>query len=343
MKILIISARNFGDSVIITHLIENINTDNLYIDVLTRKEFIPIFRHCKCIHKIYTENFPMGTSKKFNIINAISLLKRILNLRKYNYDMVFNNIGDFRENFLGWSIGSKENISVKWYESHPVNSIIRSGFHIFVDKYIEIPKNILNIYQVQKYIKFKLFGGSDSTENIIQSMDYSFNIIAIHPYASQRSKFWEYENWIQLIEQFGTEERKVIVFCSPSERDELDCAFSSVKKKIFIVAKGIDEFLETLKCVTVFIGLDSFSIHAAYMMNVPNLIMLNGANDSRVWAPPMVEVFGGGSNCEHYPCYNKPKCIGKEYEYICMRSIKTDDIVKKIREMEVNVSFKGDE
>ena len=327
MKILLISARNFGDSVIITELIKNI-PKNYKIDILTRKEFIPIFKQLVNINNIYTANFPMGTIKNFNLQEAKKLLTVIKNIRKNDYDFVLNNVGDFRENLLGFLI-SKNNVSVKWSNKHPFVNLIRPGLSFLVKRFIEIPDSLLNIYDIQKFITFEIFD-EVKENNMSIHQDKEQKYIAIHPIASQRTKFWKYENWVKLIQKIQINE-KIIVFCAPNEVDEIEKNFTLVREKIEIVAKDLDYFFNTLKKVKLFIGLDSFSIHAAYMMNVPHLIMLNGANDSRVWAPPNTKVISGGYNCQYFPCYNKPKCMKKDFEYVCMNSISVEEVYSVIK------------
>lgn len=331
MKILMISARNFGDSVILVELIQNLK-DDFEIDVFTRSEFISIFSELNNISKIYTANFPMGTMKNFNFYEALNLLSVCNKLKEKKYDFVVNNIGDFRENFIGWFINAKENVSVKWNKEHPFRNLIWKGFDFLVDRYVEIPVNLLNIYDIQKFIASSITKSQNTFENKLAKKEKRDKIkIAIHPMASQKTRFWEYSNWIEIIKEFGREENKIIIFCAPNELEELKIVFHEVKIYIEIIAKSIDLFLDTLKSVNIFIGLDSFSIHAAYMMNVPNLIMLNGANDARVWAPPGANVLSGGQNCEFFPCYNKPKCLEKEFEYICMKTIMPDEVIEAIK------------
>lgn len=331
-KILILSCRNFGDSVILVELIKNLGND-FEVDILTRKEFMPIFSKEDKVNSIYTANFPMGTMKNFNFKESIRLLKMSLKLRKIDYDHVLNNIGDFRENFIGWVINAPQNISVKWPNNHPFRRLSRAGLDLLVGRYIQIPNNIFNIYEVQKYIACELCKKIQPTKEIknLQKNKNKINKLAIHPMASQKTRFWKYENWIEVIKEFGRVDNRVIVFCAPHEVKELKFVFHEVENSIEIVAKSIDIFLDTLKSINVFVGLDSFSIHAAYMMDVPNLIMLNGANDARIWAPPKAEVLGGGKNCEFFPCYNRPKCLGKEFEYICMETITPNEVINAIK------------
>jgi heptosyltransferase-3 len=331
-KILLIAARNFGDGVIITELIKQFYINGYQIDILTRKEFKPIFYHANYKVNIFTANFPMGTMKNFDYNSLIHLIKLCYKLRSNNYDFVLNNVGDFRENIIGWYIKPKKNISILWDDLHPYKRLIRPGMNLLVDEFIKIPSNILNIYDVQKFIANSILACTIKDQELLIHKSTT-NIIAIHPMASQKTRFWEHKNWIEVIKEFGTTENKILVFCAPNEVKELKYEFKDVEEKIEIVAKDLNYFFNKLKEVDLFIGLDSFSIHSAYMMNVPNLIMLNGANDSRVWAPPKTKVLEGGKNCEYFPCYNKPKCIGKDFEYICMKSIKPQEVINTIKDI----------
>ena len=156
--------------------------------------------------------------------------------------------------------------------------------------------------------------------------------IGIHPMASQKTRFWEYENWSKLIDKLIDENQniKISLFCSPDEFKEVSREFGLLRDKIEIIAISLSDFLNKLKAIDLFIGLDSFSIHSAYVMGVKKIIMLNGANDARVWAPPSAHIIEASNSCPYHPCYNKPRCIGTNYEYNCMKAIKVEDVLERI-------------
>jgi heptosyltransferase III len=143
---------------------------------------------------------------------------------------------------------------------------------------------------------------------------------------------WQYSSWVEVIASLTLNER-ILVFCTSFEKNMVQNAFEDVSDKIEIITEDIMGFLNKLNEVNLFIGLDSFSIHAAYFAQVPHLILLNGANESKIWAPPHAHVISGSSRCSFHPCYNHPRCLGKDFEYICMNAILPSEVIKKVKEL----------
>ena len=110
----------------------------------------------------------------------------------------------------------------------------------------------------------------------------------------------------------------------------MENVFTEVSDKIEIVAENIEVFLKRLEEVKLFIGLDSFSIHAAYYKNVPEKIMLNSANNAQIWAPPNTKVVEIGCECKYRPCYNRPKCKNTPFENSCINAIQVQDVIEAI-------------
>jgi heptosyltransferase-3 len=331
MKILLILSRSYGDCIVALKLIEYLSSvEHIQIDIFTKPQFEVFFKNSEYINNLFlSEHFPIcaGKKAKYNIVSHVKLLMRIRFIKKNNYDIALNNIGDFREDIVGWLIGARQNVSVHFNKQHPFINLIKTGFGFLVDKYINIPNNIINIYDMQKCIAENIL-----QKNIILEKKPETDIrtkTAIHPTASMKCRFWEYKNWIELVEKIYKND-KILIFCAPNEKIEVKAAFIAVADKIEIVAEEIQVFLKKLEEVRVFIGLDSFSIHAAYYKNVPHKIMLNGANDAKIWAPPNTKIVEVKCKCNYRPCYNNPKCKGKSFEYACMKSIKVQDVLKVI-------------
>lgn len=105
-------------------------------------------------------------------------------------------------------------------------------------------------------------------------------------------------------------------------------------KRVLLHAGNLDEFFVKLSFTKLLIGLDSFSVHAGYALNVP-VIILNGANDYRIFRPPGANVIANENVCAYYPCYNKPKCLGSKSEYICINSIGIEDVMAAINNLKM--------
>ncbi|MDR0408151.1 MAG: glycosyltransferase family 9 protein [Campylobacteraceae bacterium] len=328
MKILILSLRSFGDCIVTLEFIKYLSANtNMQIDIFTKNEFIKFFQNNQYVKNIYSTTFLLSI-KRNSLYSLLNLFKKIAMLRKQKYDIVLNNIGDFREQIIGFLINSKMNVSIRFSKKHPFSNLIRKGFDLLVDKHVDIPNDMLNVYDMQKYI----------AENILQkkiilkkkSRADMPTKVAIHPIAGMKCRMWEYENWIDLIKKIYKDDR-IIVFCAPNEKEHIKNTFSAVLDKIDIVGENVDIFLQKLECVKLFIGLDSFSIHAAYHKNVPLKVMLNGANNANIWMPPNTKVIEAKHECKFHPCYNIPKCAKKSFEYTCIKSIKVQDVLEAIR------------
>lgn len=329
MKILILSARSFGDCIITLELIKYLSfKKDIEIDIFTKREFLTFFQNNKNINNLFVSTFPIGANAKFSLLSLLKLFKKCVELRGHKYDIVLNNIGDFRENFIGFLTSKNKNISIEFTKNHPFGNLIRKGFKFLVNQSIKIPDDVLNVYDMQKYISHYITNQDTSTQHIQDNNNRE--LFAIHPTASQECRMWPFVNWIELIKLL--DEKNIIIFCTPNEKDKIQTAFSEVKDKIQIVATNLDGFLKQLESVETLICLDSFAQHAAYYKNVKNIIMLNGANDFRIWSSPKTKVVKGIFNCTFYPCYNKPKCIGKDFEYSCINSISVEDVIKATNE-----------
>jgi len=307
---------------------------------LTRPGFKDIYEKNPSVNNIYYANFPMGTKKDFNFFELIQLLKVIKTLSNNKYDIVLNNIGDIRENLLGKLINPKQNISLIYDKDHPFKNLIRLNSSLFLDRYIFVPKDVRNIYEIQRYFLKELGCSQILPPKIYLSEKYcteetiNKKIIGIHPFASQPSKIWSFDNWKSLINDLKSE-YVIWIFGSKDDEVTLNKFFSDIidQKGVFVKTGSLSNFFLNLSRCSLLIGLDSFSIHAASALGIKG-IMLNGSNDWEIWKPDNVYVISKGKEfCKFYPCFNKPKCKGKDYEFICMNSINKGDVLSLMNEI----------
>lgn len=339
--ILYLQARNFGDAVISTAFINSLGRsfNDYKIDVFTRPEFIPIFYNNPYINDIYTAQFPMGTKKNMSICNASKLFSKVRQLKKNKYDMCIDTTGDFREQVLGWVIRPDENVSVEWSDKHPFRQLVRPGISFFVDKYEYIGIETISIYDVYDNIALRMGCYIVAPPKIFPNQmlieaykkDNKKKIVAIHPFASQPCRQWVADKWRVLVHAIQQMGYVVRIFGASSEKVHLEKMFNGLldEECISLHAGSLEQFFACLSLASVLISLDSFSVHAAYALNVPS-IMLNGANDYRVWAPPSTKVISRSELCPSYPCYNRPKCRSSSDRYVCIRSITVEEVIQVI-------------
>lgn len=339
--ILLIQCRVFGDAIIFTQVINSLaaNFPDWQIDLFTKSEFSAIYENCPYLNKIYYSKFPIGI-KNFKLKDTAILFKEILKLRKNKYDYCLNIIGDFREVIITKLINPVNNISVKWDKNHPMKKLIRNGFTSFIDKEIIISNDVLNIYSVIEKVVKEIGGDKNVKSSIVIKNNNLVNlinekeIIAFHPIASQQCRMWDFINWKNIIDYLLKKNYQIFIFCSSNEKDMIENEFFNYinNTDVSIISGNLNNLFKKLSSVKLLIGLDSFSVHAAYALNIPN-IMLSGANDYRIWQPPNTVVVSAKEKCIFYPCYNRPRCINKSFKYMCMSKIKTKDVFEAIEQL----------
>lgn len=332
INLLLIVQRAYGDAVIVNSIIESIDDNNFYnIDVLTKTQFSSIFKTNRNINKIHEGNFPITVHKSFNIWKQMKLISKI---RQEKYDIVMDYIGDFRERIIGFFCGGHKFMSVLRNDKN-FNQLIRGGLSFLSDSLIKIDCKEKNIYE-QLIFMFGTIGIKIKRKNLECNSKLIVNV-GIHPFASQNCRLWDVNNWYDLILELLRMRKMITVFCSPEEVKIVQNKFSGflTNHNFSISAGSIDNFFLNLKKMDVLIGLDSLSIHAAYLCGVPN-IMICGANDYEIWKTPLTKVVSTNNNyCKFWPCCNRPKCSGM---YQCISNIKVSDVMRAFNHLDkINV------
>lgn len=337
--ILIVDCRNLGDAVIKTTLIESLacSFPEITIDVFTRPSFKFIFQNNPHIKNIYYSDFPFWRDKNPKWSQLIDLAVIISSIRKQRYDMCINTVGDFRENLISALIATPRNVSVIWEKGHPFSRLVRFN-KLFLRKTnsIVIPRNVVNYYDVHNYIVDKLGGKVLSKPKIYlkefsSSKSIAEKIVGIHPLSSQQWNMWSFERWISLTEKLIQNGLTVWAFCAPNEKEMLDEIFQKIRNnhKFDIKAESLISFFNLLSHTNLFIGLNSFSIHCAYALNIPN-IMINGGSDYRIFMPKNSLAIYDAS-CKYFPCFYNAHCIKNAKIEKCINNISVEQIMKMVR------------
>ena len=321
-KVLFIEARNFGDAIIKDAIISQYGSayPDKQIDVWTKWQFASIFARNKRIHKLYLAGFPIAGMKSWNVIG---LIKKIWALRRERYDLAVDTVGDFRERFLLWLIRPERLVSIEREEGNPFNRLIRRGLSFLIEP-VNVAREMVNVYDQSAYLLEYLGVRREIGALDDQQVQKGNKVIGIHPFASQVCKMWSWEKWNELYAGLLARGYGVWFFCSPKERQTLE-KYIKIHGDTRIVAGSLQEFLKELQQVDLLVCLDSFAVHASCSLGVRS-IMLNGANDFRIWQTPLTQVVMGSTDCEHWPCYNKPKCE----DYRCIHSIEPETLLKHI-------------
>lgn len=338
-RCLVLCSRHMGDAVIASGLVNSLRIHNpqLAINICGRPQLEEVMRAFGFSGEYIEAEFPIfghHRRDKASVVAAYKSLRRICN---DSYDYCINTIGDTRENLLGKLTGAAWNIAPIWERGHIFkNKITDMGAAFFTDCGVTIPVRYANFYDAMAYFLKRLGVPALewprlSTERCQTTDQVS---IGIHPGASHASRHWPMEQWQLLSHQLLSRGYRVTVFGSPSERDLLFDVFgrNRAARGLTVVAGGISDFIAGLAATNVLIGMDSFSVHAAYALGV-STVVLNGSADPAIFTPPGGVAVSAGALCSRYPCYYAYPCQGTPEEYICVREIDTRAVLRALDEM----------
>lgn len=338
---LFIAARNFGDALITSTLvravIESFPQDR--VEILSRPQFRPIFDRISGVADFHRAAFPMGSVKEFAAREALALGQTVRKLRRARFDCCVNDTGDIREAWLGWMIGPKFNVGPQWHPDNPHLNLIHGwGTKPIINHPIFIPANVLSVYKVRALMACQLGCLPEIVHGMLDPVPKVRAhggplVLGVQPYATQDCRLWPWESWCALACEAARHGVQVRIFCSPTERDATGIRLAAALSLpgVELRAAPLESFFQQLTQLTALVALDSFGIHAAWSMGVP-AVMINGANDYRLWQPPGTRVLSNGGNCPKFPCYCQPVCGGPDLpENACIREITPAQVWNEVR------------
>ena len=348
-NVLIVQARNLGDAVISTALVETVahGLPGAKIDVLTRPEIAQIFTNNPHVREVLTGRFPMSSLHDFGWKEALALPRLLGGLRRRGYTDVVNLMGDFREELLGLVVTHKENWSPAWAADHPCRQAVRPSRVRLANRPVPIPKTQPNIHDAAASLGAAVTGAPARKPALYTPARKKFvwepleRAVGLHPMASQPWRRWELSKWSGVAEALIERGLHVHVFGAPSETEELAEHFGHLDaSRVSIRTGSLTSYFAAVARMRVLLCPDSSASHVAYALGVPT-ILLNGANDAEAWAPPGTTVLAAGPGLSCYPCYNRPTCFSSSGEYACVRRIRSDSVLDAVWEMLESTSESG--
>lgn len=332
---LILSMRHLGDAVIIAGFINALSSryTGIVVDILGREDLKAVTQELCTVHEYIPVDFPLFGHHKRDAAAVHDALKKISLLRKRKYECCINLMGDLRENTIGRMVGAKEVISPVWPNTHPFRRHIRtvdlSGW--LADKTAVNPVPVAGYYaSIESFARQIGLGGlSWPVARGTQPRQGKPPTIGIHPGASDPSKQWPVAKWRELIRRLYAQDFRLKIYGSPTEADGLrhDFATEIDAFAIEVVTSDMAGFLESLITLDLLVCMDSFSSHAGHAVGLPTVV-LHGPFDPVVMTPPSGIPLSAGSQCGVFPCYKGSSCSNMKSQYICVRGIEVEAVVR---------------
>ena len=340
-RVLLLQCRNYGDAVISTGLVQALGScePQPELHVLTRPWLRSVFTTNPFVSRVHEAEFPMGTDKRFGTRAALRLTRQVAKLRRLHFDVVVHMTGDVREITLGRLIAPKGNCGLLWEAGHPQRRIVRQAMERWVSMPVIIPPDELNIYSAAQRLASFLGARTPALPRLYDPTGTPYvhrpveRAVGIHMLAGQRCREWPPERWRELVKAIKKAGLDVVVFGAAADRERLTASLGdTLDERVELVTGSLDNFFLRLSRVRAFVGLDSFSIHAARAIGAPS-IMLNGASRAEIWTPPGTEFLDGGAGLACHPCFNKPVCSSSASPYQCIRAIPEANVLRLLERL----------
>jgi ADP-heptose:LPS heptosyltransferase len=282
LKILVVNIKYLGDLVVSTPGIRSLSKTypDSEIVLLIRKGFEPVFKNNPYVKKIISFDTDLkGNNSIKKFFSGINFINQI---RKEKFDVVIVLHPGDRPAFWAWLSGSKiriapakqsfsflfnrlvnvEENSISYLEYY--NKII-SSFGVTIDSYkTEIFLSENDVLQSEEFLR-------------INDINKKNILVGIHPGASEPSKIWKTENFVQLINKLLSEpEIKIIVFEGPQDKDvctEIKNKFEG-ERKIYFLKTDILKVAALISKCKLFISHDTGTRHLAIAIKTPVLALI---------------------------------------------------------------------
>jgi heptosyltransferase-3 len=330
-RLLVIQGRGFGDALIAARFLSALTRTRAFreVDVITKPEFAGLFREVERVRVVATARFPMATGGIRNPFLLFPLFQAVNRARAARYEFGFNYFPDFRERLLFRCVAPELHFEASWPPGHPFARLSRRGYVAPPRNTRELPVTEINVYRILAELGRQLTA-EFPVDVLLETVPRSIKAqavprIVLHPFARGAYRQWQEDNWRDLARHLITRGFEVFACSAPNERGKLSDIFSAEVPEVKLHAASLTEFLALLRSANVLVCVDSFPLHAGAYTGTPT-VLLNGANDWRVWSPTP-HVASAGGQCPNYPCISRPKCQGSSIEFVCVRGISVTSVL----------------
>jgi heptosyltransferase-3 len=330
---LIVLMRHLGDVVIASGIINALREQfpGLVVDILGKPELKEVATAFSQYREFIEIEVPCFGHHRKGATAMKASIRTLRQIRRREYDFCINTIGDIRENMIGRVTGAHWNIAPVWERGHLFKrKMTDRGASWMTNKPIMIPSRYSSYYESMDFFarQLGLPGLVFKTPSSLPRTTGNRLTVALHPGASHPSRHWPEEKWRRLVSELVARGCIIKILGAAKESQALFAAFGkeAAGQELEILTGNVSHFVSCLATADVLVGMDSFSVHAAYALGIP-AVVLNGSADPAILTPPRDTAVSAGHLCRYYPCYYSYPCQRRENEYVCVRGIEVSTVL----------------
>jgi len=317
-RVLVIRLRSIGDTVLSTPSLFTLRRflPNAQIDVLLEDWVAPLLEGSDLVDNV------MSIGK-----GSTSRLRTALELRRKNYDVVFNLHGGTTSTFLTRFTGARHRVGNKNYQYSSIyTDLLSSSSDFWGEEKTHSAEQQLALLgfvgvPVSDRPKSSLVVSPEATEEVdmllhVYGIDED-RIALIHPSTAFETKQWAPENYAKIAEYFAAMRITRVAVASNAEVRTLEKVVESSRVPIFPFDElSLPQITALATRAAIFVGNDSGIAHIAAAVGTPTVVIFGSSNRDH-WSPwteaPNEIVFEpfDCQPCPGYECkvFGEPKCI----------------------------------
>lgn len=286
MKILVVNLKYLGDLIVSTPGLRSLRKayPSAEIVLMVRKNFEEVLANNPNINRIITFDPNLKGNSNFDkFIKGIRFIKKI---REGKFDTVIVLHPGDRTAFWAWLSGAKNRIAPRkqsfgFLFNHKVDVYEDSISYLdYYNKIIEAAGGSIDSNKTEFFISQETEAWIDNF--FAQGKINADNIVvAIHPGASEPTKIWKHNNFIQLIEKLISDKKyKVIIIEGPQDKEIcsfLQKSFMS-KESVFFAHGSIIQIATLIKRCNILLTHDTGTRHLAVAVGTQVLALIPDDN-----------------------------------------------------------------
>jgi lipopolysaccharide heptosyltransferase II len=321
-RVLVVRLRSIGDTVLATPSLIALKRflPDAQIDILLEDWVAPLLDGFDAVDNVIA----IGKS-------STARLKNALQIRRNNYDVVFNLHGGTTSTFFTRATGARYRVGYANYQySFLHNHLLTSATEFWGRERMHSAEQQLALLgfvglPVEDKPKSRLTVSEDAVNSLekksahryFEISDLKSQIALIHPAAAFQTKQWPTESFAQTAEFLREKGITVVAVASKNEKEVLeDLKNRSAVPIITFNDLTLPEITALASRAKLFIGNDSGIAHIAAAVNTPTVVIFGSSNRDhwRPWTDAPNEIVFEEFKCQPCPGYEckefgEPKCI----------------------------------
>ena len=340
-KVLLIKLSSLGDVIFNIPLANALRNAGYEVTWIVSEKGYDVIKDNSCVDKVILAPFVKWKKEKSFIKRVKEFFEIKRQIKEYKFDIAIDTQGLLKSFGFMFNTGIKRRI---------VGTNAREFSILGGNEFVKFPKiSDWHTPIVKQYLKFARHLGVEtdkiqvtlpkSSEETVRRIDELLNdtdktkpLVAVCPATTWDNKFWDKDNWKQLIQKI--EDKYCIVFTGT--KNDIDyIEYINNGKHLNLAGKtNLKELIELFRRTDLVLSLDSGSTHLAWATQIPKIVSIFCCTPPTLYGPIGEKYISVSGKLSCQPCHNR-KCPKSDENYnACTKYPDVEEVINAIDELE---------